>query len=203
MGTGVSLSIAGVLLACGAGRLPAPAYTGQPTDALQQVDFPPPPARVEFVPPEPEESAAVWIDGEWTWQGGRYAWKPGRWLAPPTGAKFSPWTWQRDKLGDYYVAEGKWRDAQGRELPDPKPIAVGRTRGGSVTGPEGEAVPPTPNVPAATPPDSESKDKDGGAPQTPSGSTPTGTEPKTGPIGADAGAASEGSVRDASAGDER
>jgi hypothetical protein len=180
IGVGLSLSIAGALVACGAARLPAPSYVGQPSDALQQVDFPPPPARAEFVPKIPQDGA-VWLDGEWTWQGGRYAWKPGRWVAPPANADFSPWTAQRDRMGLLYVAEGKWRDTQGRELPDPKPLAVGRTRGGPVTNPEGESVPSTPNVPPEEPPGSD-KTGDGGPPQAPSGATPKGTEPKTGEI---------------------
>jgi hypothetical protein len=190
IGLGVSLSIAAALFACGAARLPAPPYTRHPTEALQIVDFPPPPARVEFIPGQPPDPA-VWIDGEWTWQGGRYAWKPGRWVVPPTGAQFAPWTSQRDRMGLYYIAEGKWRDAQGRELPDPKPISTGRTRGGPVTGPEGEAVPSAPNVPPATPPESEEKKRDGGPPETPSGATPPGTEPKTGPMPADSGISSD------------
>jgi hypothetical protein len=186
LGFGLSVAIAGAMLACGAARLPAPSYVGQPTEALQQVQFPPPPARVEFVPQAPNESA-VWLDGEWTWQGRRWAWKQGRWVAPPANAKYSPWTATRDKLGALYVAEGQWRDADGGALPDPKALAVGRTRGGPVTGPEGEAVPSAPNVPAATP---QGKPGAAGAagrgletrPETPSGATPTGTEPKTGPI---------------------
>ncbi|GAC1554362.1 MAG: hypothetical protein NVS3B10_15770 [Polyangiales bacterium] len=183
LGSSVSLSIAGVLLACAAPRLPAPAYAGQPSDALQQADYPPPPARVEIIPTEPPSARAVWIDGEWTWQGRRWAWKQGRWVVPPAGARFSPWTSTRDKSGLFYVAEGKWRDAQGRDVPDPKPMAIGHTRGGPVTDPEGDSVAPTPNVAPGTP--SSSSRKDGGAgetaPETPTGATPTGTQPKSGP----------------------
>lgn len=188
-------AVAGALVACGAARLPAPKYVGQPTEALQRADYPPPPARVEFVPEQPKDDA-VWIDGEWTWQGRRYAWKPGRWLVPPSNAKYSPWTAVRDKTGILYVAEGKWRDEKGREVADPKPLAVGRTRGGSVVGPEGEDNPPAPNVPAQTPPGGGAAegDKDGGAPETPSGATPTGTEPKSEPP-PDAGAADASSSR--------
>ena len=48
--------------------------------------------------------------------------------------------------GTLYVAEGKWRDDKGHELPDPDALAVGRTRGGAVVNPEGEEVPAAPNV---------------------------------------------------------
>ena len=47
---------------------------------------------------------------------------------PPANATYSPWTSNRDGAGNLYVAEGKWRDAQLRELPDPAPLAVSRTR---------------------------------------------------------------------------
>ena len=145
------------------------------------------------------ESDAVWIDGEWTWQGRRWAWKRGRWLVPPPNARYSPWTSTRDKSGLFYVAEGKWRDAQGRELPDPTPIAVGRTRGGPVTDPEGETVPATPNVAPGTPSRSSNTNDDAGAvsPETPTGATPTGTEPKSGP--ATGVEASDGGLVDAGA----
>lgn len=148
---GMSLSTAGMLLACGAPRLPAPVYVGQPTAALEPVAYPPPPARVEFIPDPPKPSGAVWIDGEWTWQGTRWAWKRGRWVVPPPNARYSPWTSTRDRSGLYYVAEGRWRDAQGGEVPEPTPLAVGRTRGGAVTDPEGDTVKLPPNVAPGTP----------------------------------------------------
>jgi len=180
VGIGLALTIAGGLLACGASRLPAPAYVGQPTEALAQVDYPPPPARVEQVPETPKDDA-VWVDGEWTWQGRRWAWKQGRWLLPPANAKFSPWTSTRDSSGNLFVAEGKWRDPKGNELPDPEPLATARTRAGGVVSPEGEEVPPAPNA-RPTPPGSRGTGTEHMGPQTPSGATPTGTEPKTGPV---------------------
>ena len=88
----------------------------------------------------------MWLDGEWTWQGQRWSWKPGRWVAPPANAVFSPWTSVRDATGTLYVAEGKWRDGKGNDLPDPKPLAVAKVRGGAVTNAEGEDIPQTPNV---------------------------------------------------------
>ena len=185
LGCGAALSIAGMLLACAAPRLPAPTYVGQPTEALQQAAYPPPPARVEFIPDPPAQSGAVWIDGEWTWQGRRWAWRRGRWLVPPAGARYSPWTATRDKSGLFYIAEGKWRDAQGRELPDPTPLAIGHTRSGPVTDPEGDTLGATPNVAPGTPSGSSrvSADAGAGGPETPTGATPTGTEPKSGPEG--------------------
>lgn len=170
-------AIAAAMLACGSGRMPAPRYVQQPTAALLPAEFPPPPARVEFVPKQPEDRGVVWIDGEWMWQGRRWAWKPGRWVIPPADAAYSPWTMTRDKTGNVLVAEGKWRDAEGRELPDPKPIAVGRASAGTVVNPEGEQVPPAPNLPAQDPAKGARRpsDTEQGAPEAPSHATPTGT----------------------------
>jgi hypothetical protein len=192
----LGVTIAGAVLACGSSRLPAPPYVGQPPEALQQVAFPPPPARVEYVPPAPK-SDAVWIDGEWTWQGSRWAWKRGRWVVPPANAAYSPWTSNRDRMGILYVAEGKWRDKQLRELPDPEALAVGRTRGGAVTNPEGEPVEGTPNVPLNAPAGAgRGKAADERGPETPSGATLTGTERTTPPIIPDAGEPSDAGLVD-------
>ena len=175
--------VTGVLAACGSSRLPKPTYVQQPTEALQQADYPPPPGRSEVVPAAPGGDA-VWIDGEWVWQGGRYAWKTGRWVTPPPNASFSPWTSVRGQMGTFYIAEGKWRDAKGVELPDPPALSAAKVRAGSVVNSEGEEVERTPNL---RPDTAESlarkgrrEHKDGGPPETPSGATPTGTEPKSG-----------------------
>jgi hypothetical protein len=71
-------------------------------------------------------------------------------VIPPANAAYSPWTSNRDGAGNLYVAEGKWRDKELRELPDPPPLAVGRTRGGAVTNAEGETVAASRNVPLDT-----------------------------------------------------
>jgi hypothetical protein len=142
---GFLIATAAAMLACGAARLPAPPYTKQRTEALAPVTFPPPPARVEYIPPMPN-AVAVWLDGEWTWQGGAWAWKRGRWVAPPANARYAPWTSTRDSLGTLYVAEGQWRSPDGGALADPPPLAVARTGGGPVTDPEGDKVDVAPNL---------------------------------------------------------
>jgi hypothetical protein len=201
LGMATSLAITGVMVACAAPRLPAPPYVGQPTEALQQAAYPPPPARVELIP-DPPKPEAVWVDGEWTWQGRRYAWKRGRWLVAPTNARFSPWTATRDKSGLFYIAEGKWRDPQGRELPDPPPLVLGKTHGGPVVDPEGGPVAATPNVAPGTPSGSSKADADAGdgVPETPTGATPTGTLPKSGAAAGAGGGSSAGPRVEASDG---
>jgi hypothetical protein len=125
-----------VLFACG-GDLPEPAYVGQPTDALAPVEYPPPPARAEFVPKRPP-GGPVWIDGEWVWQGRRWAWRTGRWVVPPVGARFSPWTMVRSDDGTIYYAGGVWRDDQNRKVADPVAMASAKATFGQIEDPEGQ-----------------------------------------------------------------
>lgn len=137
--------IAGIgLVACGMSRLPRPDYVAHPTSALVEVPYPPPPARVEFIPDKPKNDNAVWIDGEWTWRGRRWGWKAGRWVEPPANAKFSPWTETRDPRGTVWFAEGVWRDPKGNPLDDPKPLTTARSQAGGLVSPEGEQIPAGP-----------------------------------------------------------
>ncbi|MDB4945138.1 MAG: hypothetical protein JWP97_4672 [Labilithrix sp.] len=184
IGTALAAGFLGVagLAACGSGKLPAPLpYAKQPTSALIVAEFPPPPGRVEMIPARPKDTA-VWLDGEWTWEGGRWMWKQGRWVEPPPGAVYSPWTGTRNPLGTYYVAPGTWRDAKGADLPDPPALAAAKTRAGTVIGPDGAEVPATPNVRPENgrEGDHRNKGRDTKPPETPSGATATGTEPKQG-----------------------
>jgi hypothetical protein len=143
-------AIASAILACGSTTVTTPSYVAQPQSALAEVPYPPPPARVEFVPDKPDDDA-VWIDGEWIWRGRRYAWKPGRWVKPVQGGAYAPWTTVRDAMGTLFLAKGAWRDPKGAELPDPAPILVGAQSQGTVVDPEGEQIPSTPPQPAADP----------------------------------------------------
>ena len=182
-GLGVALLVV-VVGACGSSRMPQPLpFQQNLTSALIEADFPPPPGRVEQIPAQPNDGA-VWLDGEWVWQGGRWSWKRGRWVTPPPGAVFSPWTGTRNVNGTYYVAEGTWRDKDGKDVADPLPLAAAKTRGGGVVGPDGEDVPTTPNIRPDKQRDGRERDRhDAGAPEAPSGATTTGTSAK-----ADAGA---------------
>jgi hypothetical protein len=100
-----------------------PPYAPQPTNALVEVDLPPPPGRVESIPERPSKRDVVWVDGEWTWHRARWAWKPGRWVATPAGGKFMPWVFVRGPDGRLWYAPGAWRDAKGAAV-DPPALAV-------------------------------------------------------------------------------
>lgn len=148
LGAGMSavLSLAAFAFACGSAELPSPDYTKHPTSALVEIPYPPPPARIEAVPEEPDGDV-VWIDGEWLWQSRRWSWKPGRWIHPPAGARFSPWTTVRDRIGTLYVASGTWRNPAGAEVPEPAPLAIGGPAPAAIVTPEGEEVTQGPTAP--------------------------------------------------------
>ena len=134
-------------IACG-DSIRTPAYVRQPTAALVEVPYPPPPARAEEVPKPPKDDAnAVWVDGEWVWQTRRWAWKPGRWVTMPGGVRFSPWTTVRDPTGTLYVASGVWRNDKGEEVDEPAVLEIGKSAAASIVTPEGDPVAAGPNAP--------------------------------------------------------
>jgi hypothetical protein len=135
-----------MVLTCSS-ELPHPNYTGQPTTALAEIPYPPPPARVERVPERPVDDA-VFVRGEWRWDGRRWAWKQGAWFVPPPGVLYARWVTVRAPDGKLYFAAGAWRDAQGKELPAP-PVATAASSGAEgVVNPEGETEAVGPTVPA-------------------------------------------------------
>lgn len=127
-----------VAFACSS-SVKGPAMTGQPTSALVAVPYPPPPARVEQIPMQPN-AETVWVDGEWVWQTRRWAWRKGRWVVPPSGAKFAPWTAVRDPTGTLYVATGTWRNANGEEVAENPAVSPAKPQGMAVVSNEGNEV---------------------------------------------------------------
>jgi hypothetical protein len=132
------------LVACSS-PVPGPRYTQQPTSALVEVDYPPPPARVEFVPERPQRDA-VWVRGEWLWDGRRWLWKPGAWIVPPEGAAYAKWVLVRRADGRLFFAPGRWRNAAGQEVLAPEPVGMARSGSSAVVNPEGEIEPTGPDV---------------------------------------------------------
>ena len=140
-----------VLAAACAATTPHPPYMAQADGALVEVGRPPPPARVETVPPSPA-AGAVWIDGEWSWTGRRWAWTYGRWVIPPSSATFARWRTARTSDGILLFAPGTWHDERGAQIAEPLPLAVGVAREGEVILPHGQPEKTAPNqVPAKTP----------------------------------------------------
>lgn len=72
--------------------LPAPPRGAHPANAamVDVVEYPPPPAQSEVVPPAPDNPRCVWLDGHWDWLGGRWQWIRGAWIVAPDGCFFAP-----------------------------------------------------------------------------------------------------------------
>lgn len=92
------------LNACAA-RLPeAPAGVHPPNDAVA-VPYPPPPAKVEELPPEPDARCA-WADGFWDFTD-RWEWQPGEWVIPPQHCRLAPPALRRQQ-GQLWFARPRW-----------------------------------------------------------------------------------------------
>jgi hypothetical protein len=126
----IVLAVALVVLACGS-SLPRPRAGPHPANAdYVEVSSPPPPAKVEIVPPAPDGSA-VWVDGEWVWQTGRWVHVPGGWVRPPDGSYLAPLATVRISDGRLMRMASAWYDGGGRRIASP-PILV---HAGSTLGP--------------------------------------------------------------------
>jgi hypothetical protein len=133
-------AILGGLLAACSGKIPHPPYTAQPTEALVEVDYPPPPARVEFLTERPA-SEAVWLNGEWSWTGRRWGWKPGGWVVVPPGAAYAKLTLVRRQDGKLFSAPGTWRNEKGEEITPPEFLSSSPSKSSGVVDPEGGPAP--------------------------------------------------------------
>jgi hypothetical protein len=124
----IALLIAAVMAAACGSRIPVPPTGPHPANTTNyiEVPYPPPPARVEVLPPMPLEPGAVWVDGEWAWQGKRWTWLPGGWVVPPRGAYFAPWLVYRLDNGRLLFAPGTWHAANGERLPNPVVLDAAR-----------------------------------------------------------------------------
>jgi hypothetical protein len=126
------------LMACSS-QIPQPPAAAQPQSALVEVAYPPPPARVEFVPSRPSDDS-VWVNGEWLWAGRRWSWRPGMWVVAPPNAAYARRVLVRRSDGRLFCAPGTWRDKQGQEVTAPAE-KIGRPASGAIVNPEGETEP--------------------------------------------------------------
>jgi len=93
------------------------------------VPAPPPPARVEIVPPKPHGSVA-WVDGAWLWEGSRWRWTPGGWFAVPRGVRYADWRARRREDGTLLYANPQWFDPQGTPSAAPARVKTAPAIGG-------------------------------------------------------------------------
>jgi hypothetical protein len=115
----VSLRAGVALVLLGCSSLPRPPTGPVPPGAPgREVPYPPPPARVETLPPRPAGGQAwqVWIDGQWDWDGQTWRWLPGAWVTPPANAYFTPWTATLQSNGRYLFVRAAWRSRDGRPI---------------------------------------------------------------------------------------
>jgi hypothetical protein len=139
------LAILGCALAACSGRVPHPPSASQPPGTLVEVDYPPPPARVEFVTPQPAGNA-VWLNGEWSWTGRRWSWKPGGWVVVPEGAAYAKLALVRRADGKLFSAPGTWRNAKGEEVPAPEFLGSSSSKSSAIVDPEGDPAPTGPDL---------------------------------------------------------
>jgi hypothetical protein len=93
----------------------------QPENAPQvQVQFPPPPAKVEILPDDPGEPC-VWVDGHYNWVGRRWQWESGGWFIVPEGCYLAEarLAWAPEGSTLYYTPPSFCFES-GKACPDPK-----------------------------------------------------------------------------------
>jgi hypothetical protein len=112
-----ALAVCAALSGACSSSLARPAVGRVPKDAFIEVPYPPPPARVEVIPRQPNDHDAwVWVDGQWEWDGKAWKWTAGAWVMPPAGATFTRWTAVRRSDGRLFFARAAWRDRTGRSI---------------------------------------------------------------------------------------
>jgi hypothetical protein len=108
--------------ACGS-SLPGPPLAPQAESAFVEVSAPPPPARVEVVPPAPSTARASWVDGAWEWEGSRWRWSDGGWFTVPAGVRYADWVARRRPDGTLLYANPQWVDVRGAPVEAPPRLA--------------------------------------------------------------------------------
>ncbi|RTL58223.1 MAG: hypothetical protein EKK46_00235 [Rhodocyclaceae bacterium] len=70
------------------------------------IGTPPPPMRVEVVPPP--RSGYVWVPGFWGWDGHRHVWQEGYWEHERPGYAYAPGRWERHGE-QWHFEPGRWQ----------------------------------------------------------------------------------------------
>jgi hypothetical protein len=125
--------LTGLGWACGSGGLasvPTGKHRHEPGQ-LVEVDYPPPPAKVEEIDPAPDPQCR-WVDGYFTWVARGWEWIHGGWVRPPKGCYYAPqilMVWlSTDRGGVLYYGRPRWYPLSAQQpgkglaaCPDPKP----------------------------------------------------------------------------------
>jgi hypothetical protein len=89
------------------------------------IQYPPPPVRVECVPPQPRDEC-VWVDGNWTRQARGWGWSPGAWVIPPAkcyhAQAYSKWIRAGNNKQDqlYYFEAAWYAETPGKQCEAPR-----------------------------------------------------------------------------------
>lgn len=100
--------------ACSSSPLRLPEIGPHVDEAPVIVPYPPPPARVEIVPPAPGKTE-VWVDGQWIWRGNRWVWQAGGWQITPKNSYYAPPVTLRQQDGSLAYFEGGFRERARRQ----------------------------------------------------------------------------------------
>lgn len=100
----VALAACLALASCGGKRAEAP-RGAHPANDAQVVPYPPPPAKVEELPPQPSPRC-VWVDGYWDFSS-RWEWQAGEWVVPDPKCRLAP-VEQRRQGGQLWYARPRW-----------------------------------------------------------------------------------------------
>jgi hypothetical protein len=100
----LKLATLGLLVACSSATAEAPRGAHPASDAVK-VPYPPPPAKVEELPPRPGRQC-VWVDGYWEFTD-RWEWQAGEWVVAPPRCRLAPVELRRTG-GQLWHARPRW-----------------------------------------------------------------------------------------------
>ncbi len=113
------------LIACGSGLRAPPRGPHLGLEPPVYVEYPPPPAQSEAVPPDPGGSC-VWVDGHHEWAARRWEWRPGRWVIPPKGCYYAGMVlaWLPSVgTGNLSYLKPRWYPEDAEQLPPEQALA--------------------------------------------------------------------------------
>jgi len=96
-------SVLALSLLAPAALLPTAAQAAVNVDLVVRV--PPPPLRVEVVPPP--RPGYVWTPGHWGWRDNRHVWVAGTWVAARPGYVYAQPRWV-ERNGQWHYTRGGW-----------------------------------------------------------------------------------------------
>lgn len=123
-----------LVAACGGGTQLVPSGAHPPhVQEFVEVPFPPPPAQIEEIPEELEDTSCAWVSGEYRFRDRHWVWEPGSWVVAPAGCYHAPAQVGWSKAGEprLYYTPSAWypedalvKSAASAVCPAPRPCKV-------------------------------------------------------------------------------